>query len=326
MENTVFLCNEKQNIHNAYTEEQIGGCPVISTEELKVSGPLKGVTTVFSTWGMPAFSEEEAALLLPDLKEIYYAAGTVQQFARPYMERGVRIFSAWAANAVPVAEFTLGQILLSNKGYFQLVKRYREEGFEKAGDYGGHFMGNYNNRVGLIGAGMVGKKVIENLKPFDLEVWVFDPFLPDEKAEELGVRKTTLEDIFMNCPVISNHLANNAETKGMIDYRLLSMMSPYAVFINTGRGAQVVTGDLVRAMREEPGRTALIDVTDPAEPLPEGHEFFSVPNILVTPHRAGSQKKEIFRMGAYMMEEMERVRSGKAPLYEVTLDMLKTMA
>lgn len=78
MENTVFLCNEKQNIHNAYTEEQIGGCPVISTEELKVSGPLKGVTTVFSTWGMPAFSEEEAALLLPDLKEIYYAAGTVQ--------------------------------------------------------------------------------------------------------------------------------------------------------------------------------------------------------------------------------------------------------
>ena len=79
-------------------------------------------------------------------------------------------------------------------------------------------------------------------------------------------------------------------------------------------------------MREEPGRTALIDVTDPAEPLPEGHEFFSVPNILVTPHRAGSQKKEIFRMGAYMMEEMERVRSGKAPLYEVTLDMLKTMA
>ena len=87
-----------------------------------------------------------------------------------------------------------------------------------------------------------------------------------------------------------------------------------------------MTGDLIRAMREEPGRTALLDVTDPEEPLPPDHELFSVPNILITPHRAGSAGPEVYRMGAYMMEEYARVRRGEAPRYEVTPDMLATMA
>ncbi|MFR1477023.1 MAG: NAD(P)-dependent oxidoreductase [Hydrogeniiclostridium mannosilyticum] len=65
---------------------------------------------------------------------------------------------------------------------------------------------------------------------------------------------------------ISNHLANNPQTAGMLNYGLFRRMKPNATFINTGRGAQVVEADLVRA-EEEPGRTALLDVTDPVEPV-----------------------------------------------------------
>ena len=72
---------------------------------------------IFSTWGMPQFTEEEIAQYFPKLKAIFYSAGTVQAFARPFLKRGVKIFSAWGANAVPVAEYTVAQILLANKGF-----------------------------------------------------------------------------------------------------------------------------------------------------------------------------------------------------------------
>ena len=326
MDHRLFLCDNKQNILNAYQDEQLQGSLILTGEELRAGGPRPEIETVFSTWGMPRLTEDEISSLLPGLRCVFYAAGTVQAFARPFLNKGVRVFSAWAANAVPVAEFTLGQILLANKGFFQLDRIYRTEGFRAAESYAGHFDGNYHNKVGLLGAGMVGKKVIENLKPYDISIDVFDPFLPDETAKILGVRKTSLEDIFQSCPVISNHLANLPETVGMLDYHLFSLMSPWAVFINTGRNAQVVVPDLIRAMREEPGRTALLDVTDPEEPLPVGHPLWDVPNILITPHRAGSQKGEIYRMGSYMMEEYRKVMAGQAPLYEVTMDMLRTMA
>ena len=326
MDRVMFLCNNKQAIHNAYTPEQIGDHPILTAAELDSQGGCEQTEVVFSTWGMPPLTEEEIGRLLPNLKEIYYGAGSVQQFARPFLKKGVRIFSAWAANAVPVAEYTLAQILLANKGYFQLDARYRREGFKGARDYSNHFEGNYHNRVGLLGAGMVGRKVIENLKPFDLEVVVFDPFLPDEAARTMNVRKASLEEVFESCPVVSNHLANNADTVGMLNYGLFSRMSPWGVFINTGRNAQVVVADLIRAMREEPGRTALLDVTDPEEPLPLDHELFTVPNIQITPHRAGSCRGEVYRMGDYMMEEYKRVHAGEAPRWEVTLEMLKTMA
>ena len=326
MDHILFLCGNKKAIYNAYTAAQIADHPVLATDELEEGRAYGEVEAIFSTWGMPALSEEAIARVFPNLKEIYYAAGTVQKFARPYMARGVRIFSAWAANAVPVAEFTLAQILLANKGFFRMDGIYRREGFKAARAYAEHFFGNYHNRVGLLGAGMVGKKVIELLRPFALEVLVFDPFLPDEAAQALGVRKTTLGEIFEACPVVSNHLANNDETRGMLTYALFSKMSPYGVFINTGRNAQVVVPDLIRAMREEPGRTALLDVTDPEEPLPTDHELFTVPNIFITPHRAGSCVGEVYRMGDYMMEEYRRVRAGEAPRYEVTVEMLRTMA
>ena len=73
---------------------------------------------------MPALSEAEIAEYLPNLRAVFYGAGSVQYFARPFLSRGVRVFSAWAANAVPVAEYAVAQIVLSGKGFYQAVRRY----------------------------------------------------------------------------------------------------------------------------------------------------------------------------------------------------------
>jgi phosphoglycerate dehydrogenase-like enzyme len=243
------------------------------------------------------------------------------------LANGVRIVSGWAANAVPVAEFTLAQIILANKGFFHATKIFKEQRRDNAHAFSMGFPGSYGCKLGIIGAGMIGRKVIEFIKNCGimLDILVFDPFLPDEKAKEMGVHKASLEEIFAKCQTISNHLADNAQTKGIFDYKLFNLMLPNAVFINTGRGGQVVETDLARAMKEQPRRAALLDVTEP-EPPEKGHVFYELDNIHLSPHIAGAFGNETYRIGQYMLDELERYLAGKPLEYEVNLQMLEVMA
>ncbi len=320
--NRIFLCENEKNIRNVYGDN---ARVYTKAEVLNAPERFKNTEYVFSTWEMPVFTEEEIKNCLPSLKAVFYGAGSVQFFAQPFLNCGVKVFSAWAANAVPVAEYTVAQIILANKGFFS-SSRIAKIGNRKAAAENFHaYPGNYNVKIGIIGAGMIGKLVINMLKSYSLEVLVFDPFLPDEKAEELGVEKTSLEEIFSQCRVVSNHLANNEQTKGMLNKALFETMLPYATFINTGRGAQVVEDDLIAVLKNRPDLTALLDVTFPEPPEPDS-EFYTLPNCILTPHIAGSAGNEVRRMGEYMKEEYKKFIQNEPCKYEVTLEMLKTMA
>ncbi len=299
---------------------------ITSAQEAQASKEqLKDVECIFSTWGMLPLSAEQIRECFPSLKAVFYGAGSVQYFARPFLQSGVRVFSSAAANAVPVAEYTLAQILLAGKGFYQASRLYKEGQHKKAQEFSKRHTGNYDAVVGIIGAGMIGKLVIRMLKDYRFRILCFDPFLPEKAAEELGVKKTGLQELFAESDVISNHLANNAQTVGMLDYGCFSKMKPYATFLNTGRGAQVVEADLAQALKEEPGRTAVLDVTWP-EPVEEGHEFLSLPNVVLTPHIAGSMSQETSRMGDYQIQEFFAWIEGKELSLEVTEAMLRTMA
>ncbi len=331
---TVFLCNEKNNPTRIYSEEarrilryEAGlSDEVYSYEEVKENKELfRDTQYIFSTWGMPVFTSEEIRDIFPSLRCIFYGAGTVQYFAKPFLEEGVRVFSAWAANAVPVAEYTVAQIILANKGFF-MTSRYQSKGeLKKASFLKDRYPGSFGEYVGIIGAGMIGSLVIEMLKSYKLKVKVFDPFLSDEKAEALSVKKCSLSEVFSTCFVVSNHLANNSETKGMLKKEHFGSMREYACFLNTGRGAQVVEEDLCDVLKEREDLTAILDVTCP-EPPEENHPFYTLPNCILTPHIAGSYGDEVQRMGEYMLKEYFNVTEKKASPYEVTLKMLETMA
>ena len=280
---------------------------------------------IFSTWGMPAFTEEEIRTVFPNLKSVFYAAGTVQAFARPFLNCGVQVYSAWAANAVPVAEYTVAQIILANKGFFAADRVMRTEGYKASKNAFAPYSGNYGAKVGIVGAGMIGKLVIQMLRAYKVEVLVYDPFLPDAVAEQLGVKKVGLRELFAKCDVVSNHLANNEQTRGIFNHQLFSVMPQNATFLNTGRGAQVVEADLIRVLSERPDLTAILDVTAPEPPIP-GSPLYSLPNCILTPHIAGSSGDEVHRMAEYMLAEFEAYLSGAPTCYAVTLEMLATMA
>ena len=303
--------------------------PAFYTEDMlrdgQVRPELAEAEYAFSTWGMPALTQEEIAALLPNLKALFYAAGSVQAFARPFLDRGVRVFSAWAANGVPVAEVTAAQIILANKGFFQTMHKGGGAVWTEH-DRAKPHPGNFGTRVGIIGAGMIGSMVIKKLQDTDLEVLVFDPFLSPERARALGAEKTeSLPELFARCHVVSNHLANNPQTVNMIDKRCFDAMEENGVFINTGRGQQVVEADLIAALKEKPARAAVLDVTWPEPPAP-GSELYTMENVILTPHAAGSLGNEVARMGEYMLNEFICLYYGKPVRYEVTRAMLETMA
>ena len=331
----IFLANRKQSVDYVYSEDakarlrslvDIDTDKVYSQEDLEENPDAFGdVDFIFSTWSMPAMTEEEIAECFPSLKAIFYAAGSVQPFAKPFMAKGVKIFSAWAANAVPVAEYTVAQIILACKGFFRACTLASQNKRKEAAAHSKSCPGNYGCKIGLIGVGMIGSMVAERLKGFNLKVLAFDPFCSEEKAKKLGVELCTLEKLFSECQVVSNHLANNPQTVGMLNYDLFKLMKPNAAFINTGRGAQVVEPDLAKALSEKPDAIAILDVTYP-EPIQDGNPLLALDNVYLTPHIAGSQSDEVHRMAEYMRDEFLSFTGGLPTKYEVSEKMLETMA
>lgn len=308
-------------------QEQAGLDPTPVSTEMLLADPAayRDTEVIFSTWGMPRLTEEQLRDALPALRAVFYAAGSVQAFAREHLQRGVQVFSAWGANAVPVAEYTVAQIILANKGFFTACHRFSAGDHKAARQHFRDMPGNYGTRVGIIGAGMIGKMVLARLRDYRLETVVCDPFLSDEAARALGATRISLEELFATCSVISNHVANLPATVGMLHYGLFSRMRENATFLNTGRGAQVVEDDLCRALRECPARTAVLDVTYPEPPI-AGSELYALPNVFLTPHIAGSAGDEVARMGEHMVDAFLRWSRGEVLPCEVTMEMLQTMA
>ena len=320
-----ILLAPPENIERVYgkkRQERLGHPRVVAPAQLDTLLPeLAETEAIFSTWGMPCLTEAQLDAL-PKLRAVFYAAGSVQGFARPLLERGITVVSAWLANGVPVAEFTLAQILLSAKGYFRNVAEYHTTHHFREAARG---PGCYGETVALLGAGAVGREVIQLLKPFSLHLLVFDPFLSETAARELGVEKVGLDEAFSRGIVVSNHLANNPQTVGMLNAAHFAQLRPGATFINTGRGLTVVESELTDILRVRPDLTALLDVTWP-EPAPPNSPLWELPNVRISTHLAGSTGNEVRRMADWCLDEFERWTQDKPLRSAVTLEMLETMA
>ncbi|MFH2117482.1 MAG: NAD(P)-dependent oxidoreductase [Bacillota bacterium] len=336
---SVFLCSNLDMINKVYSDlvkielNTNAGLEIVKVYTIdditKNENIFCDIECIFSTWNMPQFVEEDIKKYFPRLKAIFYAAGTVKYFAKPFLNLGIRIYSAKEANSIPVAEFVVSQIILANKGYFQSQLKYKrsffKKGFRAANKISQLKPGNYKSSVGIIGAGSVGRRVILLLKSYDINTFVYDPFLSDKEIDNLKCKRKSLEEIFRTCDVISNHLPDIDSTKGILDYQLFSRMNDNATFINTGRGFQVIEKDLVKVLREKPGVCAILDVTkhEPVFPL---HPFKTRKNVFVSPHIAGSQNSEQLRMGELMLEAYKAYSNSIESTHEIKIDDLPNRA
>lgn len=283
---------------------------------------LRKADVLFTGWGCPVMDKEflQAA---PNVKAIFYGAGSIKHIVtEEFWERNIQITSAYAANAVPVAEFALSQILFSLKRGWNFVLQIKKEGKfpEKI-----EVPGAYRTTVGIVSLGMIGRKVCELLKAFDLNVIAYDPFVSEEKAKGLNVRLCSLEELFSAADVVSIHTPLIKETEGMITGDLISSMKKNATLINTSRGAILKESEAIEVLKKRRDLFALLDVTSP-EPPQKGSSLYSLDNVILTPHIAGSLAKECERMGEYMAEEAKRYVGGLPMKWEITREIASIMA
>jgi phosphoglycerate dehydrogenase-like enzyme len=134
----------------------------------------------------------------------------------------------------------------------------------------------------------------------------------------------TIGDMFRTCDAVSLHAPDIESTRGMIAGEHFRRMKDGAVFINTARGRIVRESEMIEVLREGT-ITAFIDVTHPEPPEPDS-PLYALPNVVLTPHHAGSGGDEVHRQGDYVLEELRRFLDGKPPRYPVTEDMMEWMA
>lgn len=277
-----------------------------ATEEARAV--LADTEVLFTFWGCPPVDAGVLAAA-PRLRAVVHAAGSVKNLvSEACWQRGVVVSSAAWANALPVAEYTVAAVLMSNKALLRSRDDFRrlrawDDWHQRYAD-----VGNYRRTVGVIGASRIGRRVIELLRPFDLDVIVSDPYLSEEEARTLGVRVVTLDELCVQSDVVSIHAPSLPETFHLIDRSRLALMRDGATLINTARGALLDADALVDELAS--GRlNAVIDVTDP-EPLPADSPLYDLPNVLLTPHIAGSVGGELHRMADSAIAELARFARG----------------
>lgn len=282
---------------------------------------LGSADLIFSTWGMPPLDEEFLGAA-PALEAVFYAAGTVKGFATPAAaDRGIVISSAAEANGIPVAEYCLATILLSLKNFWACTRQSPAGKFRKEGEPRGAF----GAVVGLVSLGAVGRRLADLLAHHDVRVLVHDPYLRPEDAARHNATLVGLDEIFRASDVVSLHTPWIPETEGMIRAEHLRAMKPGATFINTSRGAVVDEPGFCEALRERPDVTAILDVTHPEPPAADS-PLRTLPNVILTPHIAGSMGSEVARLGWWMLDEAERLLDGRPLRHRVDHARLPLMA
>ncbi len=279
---------------------------------------LADVEVLVTSWGGPRLS---ADLLdkAPKLALVLYGAGSVRPVVTPEsFARGVRITSAAAANAVPVAEFALAQILYALKHGWRYVLAARSE---QTWARRGREPGAHGSVVGLVGLGATGRATAALLGRHDVELLAHDPYADPEP----GVRLAGLDELFVTSDVVSLHTPLLDSTRHLVGARLLESMRPDATLVNTARGGLIDEDALVAVLRARPDLFAVLDVTDPEPPVP-GSPLFTLPNVVVTPHLAGSLGAERRRQGRLMAEELARYCAGEPLEHEVTEAGLEQLA
>ena len=233
-------------------------------------------------------------------------------------ERGIRTVDTTHGSSYPVAEWALGLILISLRNAGESFRRILAGDAAKPPrtDFGyvhGELTGK---RVGLIGCGHIGRRLVRLLRPFEVDIRVYDPYLASEMPDAIGVVKTSLENVLSRSDVIVCLAPHTPATEGMLGRRELDLIPSNSVFVNVSRGA-VVDSDALIARLTRGDIVAGLDVFDP-EPIPPDSEIIGLPNVFLSPHIAGVTLASRHRFFSLMVDELERFFRGEEPLFELT--------
>jgi phosphoglycerate dehydrogenase-like enzyme len=276
-------------------------------------------------WGCPLIDSAVLAAA-PNLRLIAHAAGSVKHLITPEaFARGVIVTNAADANAVSVAEFTLAAVLFANKQVFRFRRDYsRQRAFMALHESFEGSAGNWRKSVGIVGASRIGRRVIELLRPHEIDILLHDPFVDADEAARMGVVLMPLEELMGRCDTVSVHAPLLPVTRNLIDADMLARMPDGATIINTARGG-LIDGAALEAELVSGRLWAILDVTEPETPA-AASPLYTLENVVLTPHIAGAIGTERQRLGRLITDEIERYLTGQPLRHAVTIHSLEHQA
>lgn len=221
-------------------------------------------------------------------------------------EKGVMICNAAGYSTQCVAELAIGLAIscLRNMPACETATR--------TGGVGGPLRGREigGRTVGIVGTGAIGTMTARLFQAFGAKVIAYSRTVRPE-VEAMGVQYVSLEELMAQSDIVSVHVPNNQETKGMISKALIAAMKPSAILINVARGAIVDNAALAEALNTGKLAGAGIDVFDMEPPIPADYPLLHAKNAVLTPHVAFATDESMLRRAEIVFQNVEAYLAGK---------------
>jgi phosphoglycerate dehydrogenase-like enzyme len=276
-------------------------------------------------WGVPFLAQlDHWERDNSPLRLVMHSAGTVKQLVPvDCITRGLQVSRANDSLAESVAEFTVGAIIMARRNAFAAANRYR---------HGQPLLAITSQRelkgstVGIIGASAIGRRVMQLLQPFGVQILLADPYAtPEIASAHGGAMLTDLDTALSQSDIVSLHAPVTEQTIGMLGAAQFAAMQDGALFVNTAR-ARLIDSDALLSELQTGRISAVIDVTEPHEPLPVDSPFFQLENCVVLPHMAAVTRDARLRQSQIVVDEITRFLTSQPLHYAVDTQRWDVMA
>ena len=233
---------------------------------------------------------------------------------------GVLVANVPGVNAITVAEHVIWSALALLRRYPEVNHDLRQSGWAAGRAHSDNGRELSGRTMGILGMGHVGTRLARIARNgFGMEV-ISHTRRPDSVPD--GIRSVPLERLLDEADILALSCPLTGQTRGLIDAVALRRLKPGSILVNVARGPVVVEDALIDALETGHLGGAAIDVFD-TQPLPDGHRFFDLPNVILTPHMAGITEESMLRMGQGVVAETRRIAAGELPERLVNPDALQ---
>jgi len=273
-------------------------------------------------WSWPTLDDT----LLENAKNLKFAGHVTinQATARAELKKGIVVSETRHAFSPAVAELGLTLILngLRKAGMYHHQMKLGTEEWVNAfpTDIDPTERQLTGKNVGIVGFGGIGQGLAKLLAPFNVNLKIYDPYLPKNIAAQYGATPTTIKDIAENSDVIVLCAAENSATKKLIDKEEIALFKKDSVLVNIGRSSLVNMEALVQRLKKN-DMTAMLDVFD-VEPLERDSVLRTLDNVFLTPHRAGGLMESVERIIIWLADDLEAFLNGKPVKYGISEELL----
>ncbi|MBI3973448.1 MAG: hydroxyacid dehydrogenase [Chloroflexi bacterium] len=270
----------------------VGGSVRVDRDLLEAAPRLRWIA---ATWGAPA--------QLIDYSEVF--------------RRGITVTDGRRAFNRAVAELALGLYLAVARDIVMHDRALHTpdgaEGMPKEANREAS-----GRTIGIVGFGGISQTLARFLAPLEPRLLTYDPFVPESVLAAHGAQPASLEDLLRRSDAVFLLARPNAQNKALLGGAELDLLKPDSILLVISRSWLVDEAALIERLQAGRFRAAM-DVFD-TEPLPAGHPYRALPNVVLTPHRAGGTQESYWRIGQALVDDVARLAHGQQPIHNAVID------